>query len=507
MNNGLPAEPPKSTLREKRVVPVSILFFLSFLLFANTFGSEWTYDDFPVIVENPDVRSWGEFLRDSYPGRPLRELTFLLDHALFGLNPAGWHIQSIFWHGLNAGLLFLTALRLGVGRGAAWIAALLFMVHPIQVEVVANLSHRKDSLCLAFSLLSLLAYSEVFKPHRRKWTWLMAATGFAATALLAKENAIVLPFLWGAWELAFLPPDRRILARRRSLAFLFPCIMGGGLWYFLGGGNSAHLRKMASVLAMKANYFGAPDFETYYLVVFKSWAFMASRLLLPVNLAVEYTYSVPASWMDIWVLSALVLVGVVGTGLFFFPTRCPCLFFGLAWGALFFFPVSNLWPLSYFAADRYLYAPSVGLFLALAALIDGPTKGRRFLAPLVTLAVLILALLSWRQSRVWASEESLWTQAIKVSPTSSFALNNLGNIALMRGDWREAKLLYQKSAAVNQLNPTTHYNLGLIAEQVGQTAAALEHYRRFLALNDPMFHVQADQLRGRLMQQHGVPID
>ena len=88
--------------RWKRFVPYGLLFVLAFLAYANTFGNGWTYDDFPVIVENPDVRSWAEFLRNSYPGRPLRELTYLFDHALFGLNPAGWHLQQIFWHALNA---------------------------------------------------------------------------------------------------------------------------------------------------------------------------------------------------------------------------------------------------------------------------------------------------------------------------------------------------------------------------------------------------------------------
>ena len=129
--------------------PYPLLFATAFLVSANTFGNGWTYDDFSVIVENSDVRSWAGFLKDSYPGRPLRELTYLLDHSLFGLNPFGRHIQQIFWHALNACLIFTLGRQLQLARWAALLAALIFVLYPLKVEVVANLSRRKDSLALA----------------------------------------------------------------------------------------------------------------------------------------------------------------------------------------------------------------------------------------------------------------------------------------------------------------------------------------------------------------------
>jgi hypothetical protein len=87
-----------------------IFIVLAYCIFANTFANEWTMDDFPVIVKNHDVQSFHAFLKNSRPGRPLRELTFLLDHAFFGLNPMGYHIQQIFWLGLhNAATLVYTS--------------------------------------------------------------------------------------------------------------------------------------------------------------------------------------------------------------------------------------------------------------------------------------------------------------------------------------------------------------------------------------------------------------
>ena len=143
-------------MRSPSLASLLLLLLAAFALFANTFGAEWNYDDFPVIVDNPDVLSFANFFKDQFPGRPLREFTFVIDHALFGMAPAGWHIQHIFWHAFCAWLLWLLAVRLDFGRTVAWITSLFFLVHPLQVETVANLSHRKESLALVFSLLALL---------------------------------------------------------------------------------------------------------------------------------------------------------------------------------------------------------------------------------------------------------------------------------------------------------------------------------------------------------------
>jgi len=127
-------------------------------------------DDFPVILENPAIQSLSLFINKSNFMRPLRELSLLVDYQLFGFNAPGYHIQQIFWHALNAVLLFHLIIQIGLRQRTAWIASLLFIAHPVHVEVVANISHRKDSLALAFGMLSLLAYNQSFR--NKKWFWL-----------------------------------------------------------------------------------------------------------------------------------------------------------------------------------------------------------------------------------------------------------------------------------------------------------------------------------------------
>jgi hypothetical protein len=491
-----------------RLGVLGVLLAAAFALYGNTFGHTWTLDDFPVIVHNPDVRSLGGFLADSYPGRPLRELTFLLDHALFGLNPAGWHVQNIFWHGINAFLLFGLAGRLGCSRLVAFSAALLFLVHPIQVEVVANISHRKDSLALACILLATLAYLRALRSPDRRLPWLAAAVALALVGWTAKENVVVLPLLWLGYELAFVAPQSRLLLRfPRSLAVAAIAGLGGVLgWYLAGGGMQLHRQAMVGVMAKMTVYLDPENVVPYFLMVLKSLAFMVGKLLWPVQLAPEYVYPAPAGWFDPWVLAALAILSVYGWLLWRTRRTWPPAFFALLWIGLFWLPTANLWPLSYFAADRYLYTPTLGLALLTGLVVERWCPPKHYLpAQIMILGLLACSLLTWQQNRVWATPLSLWTHAVQVAPESTSALNNLGSAYLELGQL-ETSLDYFHRAAANFDNPMPWYNLGWVYEQLGDRDRAIFNYRSFLAFKDPATAQLASRLCLRLFQKYGIQL-
>ena len=306
------------------------LIALAFLFYSNTFANGWTLDDFPVIVNNPDIKSLGGFLTNSYPGRPLREITFLIDHAFFGLDPVGYHFQNILWHGLNGCLVYLLARRLTLLPIPAFLAACLFLLHPIQVEVVANISHRKDSLALFFCLVSSLCYWQFLKDlSRAKWLWLLAAVGSAAVAMLAKQNALIMPMVFLLIETVESSGKRCLLTYKRTLWALGIVAAASALsWLLFAGGREAHLNGIVELL-VKFNYY--PDWteSAYFMTVLKSWVFMLGKYFWPVNLAVEYTYSVPVAWSDLWVVTGLVgTVGALGW-LLWARLKSPLFFFML----------------------------------------------------------------------------------------------------------------------------------------------------------------------------------
>jgi len=490
------------------MLPYALLLAVAYLVYAGSFGNTWTYDDFPVIVDNPDVRSWAGFFRDSYPGRPLRELTFLLDHTLFGYQPAGWHLQQVFWHGLNGCLLFALGRKLKLSGWAALIAALLFLLHPLQVEVVANLSHRKDSLALAGSLGALLCYLEFLHLERRRLLWLVAALGCLSLALLAKQTAIVLPILLLLYEMLLVSESRRVLWRYPRIVF---CLGGAvavaaGFWLLKSGLLAGLPASMRDTLAFKANYFDSFSVPIYYLTVLKSWVFMAGKLFWPADLAVEYTFPVPAGIGDPWILAGLAGLTVLLGGLLLWLRRWPLGCWLLSGALLLFIPTSNVWPLVYLAADRYLYAPIAFLSLLAGFGLQWIPAPRRLVTGLSLLVLLLWGGLSYFQVPVWRSPQSLWQQAYRVSPESSFALNNLGNLALQAGRIAEAQNYYRRSVEVNRFNPTAHYNLGMLAEQRRDLRAAMNHYRAFALLNHPAFSQQLRVLREHLQRSYGVQL-
>lgn len=456
-----------------------ILLGACYLLYWPSFDNAWLMDDFPVLVNNPDIRSLANFFEDHYPGRPLRELTFLVDYHFFNLQPAGYHLQQIFWHGLNAWLVYLLAARLSARKPIAWGAALLFLAHPLQVEVLANISHRKDSLALAFCLASLLAYLHGRNSgHPRRILWLLGALLFWGVALLAKENALALVMLPILYE----------LGRSGSAPHkLFPVAVSLGVVAVIGRilyliQDPLFLKSIGPAL-LKLGNFGSFTAEDYYLTVFKSWAFMASKLVWPIELSMEYTFPTPKGWLDPWVLIglsvavALILLFCQARG------RSEPVYLSLGWLLVFWLPTSNLLGhLAYFAADRYWYTPLVGVCLLLSYGLWRLCRDNEaaYLA-MICLLVIPLALLTWQQQKVWRDAESLHTHILRVSPMSLEALIGKGLSAMESGDADEAERFFRQAAMRSPTDWRIPHSLGLIAYRQGRHNVALGYFQKALA--------------------------
>lgn len=452
----------------------------AYLLYGQMFSGIWLMDDFPVIVNNPDIRSFGNFLEDYYPGRPLRELSFLLDYTFFGLEPSGYYLQHIFWHGLCGWLVFRVVRQLGAAGPVAWVAALLFLFHPVQVEVVANNSHRKDSLALAFCLISFSTYlsARSVKPLAKRWL-IVSALSWGA-ALLAKQNAVALPFVLAAYELSRLPR----LPRRKALWVAGSLSVAGVVGRVVYLAQSPAFQAEIGPALRKLGYFQAATVEQYYLTVLKAWAHMGSKLLYPVDLSMEYTFAVPERWLDPWVLSGILTAVAVGS-LFLWALRgSGVVFVALAWLLAFWLPTSNLLGfLSYFAADRYWYAPVVGVALLVAYGLW--TLMRQHRSVFVVFCVVILSLLGWtniQQQGVWCDEVTFHEHLHRVNPDALEGLIGLGNIAMSQGAYAKAAEYFRAAYLRSSQDARIPQSLGYLAYLQGQHERAVAYFQRAIAL-------------------------
>lgn len=483
-------------------------FLFGFVLFLKLFTHGWTYDDFPVIVYNPDITSLKAFVANEYPGRPLREISYWLDYTLWGLDPGKFKFQDIFWHAACGGLLGCLLLRLGVAWRWALAGALLFLSHPLTVEVVANSGHRKDSLCLVFILAAVLSYLQACEQEHGRGGWLAGAVVSGGIACLAKEHALLVPLMWAVIECSIVPKEKRILTNRLWpwLLLAGTTMVGGGWWLFFGGGEEK-LHAGIQLLLEKVSYFDPPTFAAYYRMVGKALVFSFTKMVWPVNLGPEYTFSVPERLSDPWVLAAVALTAVflaVGGWLWFFRRVWLICW---AWIVIFWLPVSNLWPAAYFVADRYLYTPIAGtiaLLVMICAQRHWPPRWQSSLFCLLFVVVGINGWLSWRQTDVWASETTLWNHVAQVNPLSATAFINLSSYAISdERDFVKGRQYAERAVELDSRHPVAHKNYAVALERLGDYEAALREYRlayHYEDKNSPL----AREIRNLVLRNYGV---
>lgn len=471
------------------------LIGLTFLLYLPSFSFDWIMDDFPVVVDNLDIRSWANFLEDRYPGRPLRELTYLLDYRLFGLKPAGYHIQHLFWHALNGSLLFALARQLGCRLIPSALTALLFLAHPIQVEVVANISHRKDSLCLAFILLALIAYLK----GRAGWSgrhglWLVASAACWGVALLAKEIAIALPLVLLLYEIS------RVRNRKRRLAFLgglYGMGAAGTLAWIVGSASRDSFRKETFNAFRKMGQSALPDAAGYYQTVAKGWAYSFWHLIWPDNLTMEFTFRLPTGWSDPMVIAGTG-VGLLALGLLFLAVlRGDSPFtLGVIVAVGFWGVTSNLFGyLNYFVADRYWYTPFSGICLmvlaageALAwpagAVTAADGRNRRTAMVMVCLAVLLLlGGVNRAQQAIWGDTELFYQTMLRSNPDSLEGLLGLGTQLLEEHRPAEALPYFQRALAAGYGDARICSNMGSALSKLGRDEEAVDFLKEAISRN------------------------
>ena len=188
---------------------LGIIFLLGLLVYMNSLGGGFVYDDYAFIVNNPHIKTLshpGRFFllktATSFSGhsiwRPLRTLSFAFDYHLWGLEPFGYHLTNVLFHIINGVLVYIIILRLGLAWRVALISSCLFLVHPLQTESVSWISSRGDCLFAAFFLLSLYWYM--------KGRIILSYLSFILS-LFSKETALSLPLLLLAYDSLFIRPQ------------------------------------------------------------------------------------------------------------------------------------------------------------------------------------------------------------------------------------------------------------------------------------------------------------
>jgi protein O-mannosyl-transferase len=430
------------------------------------------WDDNTYVLANPWIRGWSSenlihiFTKPYFSNfLPLHLISYAVDYSLWGLNPLGYHLQSILLHALNAVLVLVVVRRMFGSAAMAFLAALLFAVHPSHVEAVAWISIRKDLLATTFALLTVYLYIQSAGAAKIQWGPYVLSVASFSLGLLSKVTIATLPLF--LLLLDRVPTPRR--SWRLDLASKAP--------YFLIGLWLVRFNALAQTTA-KASY--AHDPLTFAVV--KGHAMWSYLALLFGTSRGSPDYDLPLWGGDVpTALASIAGLLILPAGIWIaYHLRARASLLGLGWIWITLLP-ALVFPLVTYMADRYLYLPSVGFCWLLAggivALASRAPIPRRRTAALVGIALIPLAGFLARTVQavpVWRDSETLWTYALtRCHDFRAYA--NLADVRLGQKRWVEAERLLQISARVP--NVVTYQNLGVLYFEQGryrEAALAIE---------------------------------
>ncbi|HUA66369.1 MAG TPA: tetratricopeptide repeat protein [Alphaproteobacteria bacterium] len=507
------------------------------------------YDDGDYVTENPMVRDgvtaagikWAFTTFHSANWHPVTWISHMVDCQLFDLNPAGPHFVNALFHAANTILVFALWLvaaplamaaphairpaRRGANAGeneddaiwpAAFIAA-LFAVHPLHVESVAWVSERKDVLSTFFGLLALVCYARYAltgthpNPRRSpalgrladletcatsRRVFYVLALLFFALGLMAKPMLVTWPFvmlLLDYWPLGrfkssvtgILPfsggkdPQPTQFTGKIPVPLLiekipfFVLTAASCVVTYLAQSHGA-VRSLAAV-PLVYRLENAPVAVVTYLV----------KMIWPSKLAVIYPmpHAIPAlEW-----IGSLVLITISTAGVWLARRQYSFLLVGWFWFLGTLVPVLGLVKVGDAAmADRYMYIPSIGIFMAVAVgakRIFDRMALPKFALPAAAVVILgALTIVTERQLQFWRDDETLFGHAVRVTTNNVDAILNYGVALENQGKPLEAIAQYRLA---EQLAPSSWLACGNVADLLyytGQTNAALEQYRQAVKL-------------------------
>ena len=474
------------------------------------------FDDDDYITNNSHVQAgltWAGVIWAFQSGaaanwHPLTWLSHMLDCQLYRLNPGGHHSTNLLFHVANTLLLFLLLRQL---TGALWrsaFVAALFAWHPLHVESVAWAAERKDVLSAFFWMLALMAYTRYAQKRSRVegrgsrensavpaldsrlWTLDYGlALLFFACGLMSKPMVVTLPFV--LLLLDFWP-----LNRFSSFQFQISSSEEPSTLNHQPSTESAFrliyekLPFFALTLAASVvTYFVQTSGRTLWLpaerpfssrVANALWAYerYISKTFWPADLSIFYPY--PHHWPAGLVIGAALLLAIWSGLLIWRARQNPCLFVGWFWFLGTLIPTIGLVQVgSQSMADRYMYIPSVGLFILVVWGFNDFLNWRPHWRRITTFAggVALAGCLVGTEIQLsyWQNSIKLFRHAIEVTTDNFVAYTCLGETLNDLGLKKEAMMLCAEAARIAPNSPVAQYNFGMALLQNNRLDEALAH--------------------------------
>ena len=490
-----------------RGLPAAGVVMAVFLAYAATLRFGFYFDDQVLVIHNDSIRSWrylpGYFsthiwaylqphvMQNAY--RPLLLVWLRLNDALFGAHAWGWHLSLVLAHVAVTYLVYRLCLHLARDAWTAALAGLIFALHPVHVETIAQPSWADQPLSTLFILGAILAWWRGRVPGSRHG-WTAASMLLGAAALLSKESALMLPILvaGGAWIYAGdagepTPYQERVRCAVRDATPLVAVTLAYlplRIWALKGFSH------VASPIGWPTVFTTIPSVLMFYL-----------RLLIwPAGLSCFYDtpYVSSATLGNYGLPCVVILVMINGLTVWWWkvrqrsPSDARAMAFAILWMVLAVVPVLDFrvlveWE---FAHDRYIYLASAGFAILVAmglrqaasytpAFFRQPAWGMAG----VGLISVLMGAATVRQTLYWSSDLTLYRRAHEIAPHNAFASSILATCVAQRGRENEAVGLYQQALADHPAFWLANVDLAYLLYERGEYREAARHFQLSCAVD------------------------
>jgi hypothetical protein len=457
------------------------LFFILgaiLLIHGNSLRHDFVFDDEHFVQKNAYLQSFhnlGKLLTENIVAgsglksnlyRPLQSLTHFIDIQIWGLDPFGHHLTNLLLAMMVGFTLFSLLLKHFSPRTSFW-ATILFILHPLQSEIVAFISGRGDLLAFIFLFLSM----KVFDDEKNWWKVFI----FAPLAMMSKESLALIPVYLFLWQCLFRDKARMVLSRYLAIS-LVSCAYVVSRLTWLNFQNTLNFYNKPNIFTENISC----RIFTYFSTIPQSlinWVF-------PYDLHHERSWSVYVSWNStLPLLGGVLFFLCLSVSLFWWwKKKNPLYLILFTWWCVASFPTSNLVVLiNALFYDHWYVLPGFSLILLYANWLEHTSSYyvQRF-APILAILYSFPTIF---YNEVWHNPQSLYEHILKYEPKSAKIHNNLGMYYSDNNENELAKQHYLKAISLTDEFPETHHNLGLLYLRQGEIRHASQEFQLAIKLN------------------------
>jgi tetratricopeptide (TPR) repeat protein len=478
------------------------LAIVTFVVYFPALGGGFVFDDDSLIIHNRLIHACNGLYRFWFTTQttdyyPLTWSLWWVEWRLWGNNAAGYHVVNLLLHAVNAILAWTVLRQLKIP--GAWLAGLVFAIHPVNVATAAWISEQKNTLSMLLYLMGILLYLRFDEEVR--WRWYGLSLAAFLLALLSKTAVVMLPVvllvcLW--W--------RHGKIRRQDLLgvvpfFVFSLVLGlVTVWFQHNRVLGGHAMRTDSFPARLVSAGWAPWFYLYKIV----WPF-------DLNLIYPKWQIDIASWVSY--VPGILLLGCLALFWWKRGAEGRPLLFAFGYFVVTLFPVLGFIDQGFYGvslvADHWQYYSIIGIIALLtgggAAICERLGREGRYAGGVASVAVVIvLATAAWARCGVYANSRTLWQDTLAKNPNAWMAHNNLGVLLASGGDLADAALHYEEALRLNPNYAGAHNNLGTVLLRTGKVPEAIGHFERAVDI-EPDWAVAHNNLGGGFLEAGEVP--